>query len=62
MDRRWGGEDRMSKESSMETFTLPYVKQIASGICRMTQGPQPGLCDSRGVGWIGKLREVQEGG
>ena len=62
MDRRWGGEDGMSKESSMETFTLPYVKQIASGICHMTQGPQPGLCDNRGVGWIGKLREVQEGG
>ena len=35
MDTRWGGEDGMSKESSMETYTLPYVKQIASGIYLM---------------------------
>ena len=25
------GEDEMNGESSMETYTLPYVKQIASG-------------------------------
>ena len=29
----WGGEEKsgMNGESSMETYTLPYVKQITSG-------------------------------
>ena len=35
------GEDEMNGESSVETYTLPYVKQ-PMGICCMTQGTQTG--------------------
>ena len=35
-----GGKGGMNGESSMETYTLPYVKQMPAGICWMTQGTQ----------------------
>ena len=31
----------MNGESSMETYTLPYVKSIV-GVCHITQGTQTG--------------------
>ena len=35
-------------------LTLPYVKQIGNGNCRMAQGTQTGaLYQPRGVGWEG---------
>ena len=48
----------------METYTLPYVKQIASGSLLYKSGkPKPGLCDNL-EGWdgVGGEREVQQGG
>ena len=49
------GECGMNWESSMETYTLPYVKQIASGNLLVTYGAQPSaLWQSRGVGWGGR--------
>ena len=45
-------------ERQLETYTLPYGKQISVGICCMTQGTQARtLRQPRGVG-----REVPEGG
>ena len=45
----------------METYTLPYGKQMPVGICCVTQGAQPSpLCQPRGVGAGGK--EAQGGG
>ena len=32
----------MNGESSMETYTLPYVKQIAVEVCCVTRGTQTG--------------------
>ena len=46
----------------METYTLPYGKQMPVGICCVTQGAQPSFSVTpRGVGWGGRWREVQEG-
>ena len=45
-------------ESSIETYTSPYVKQIV-GICRMTRELRPR--QPRGVACSGR-RKVQEGG
>ena len=43
-------------------LTLPYVKQIATGICYMAQETQTGaLYQPRGVQWEDG-REVQKGG
>ena len=43
-------------------LALPYVKQIATGICCMAQETQTGaLYQPRGVGWGGDGREVQKG-
>ena len=37
----------------METYTLPYVKQIASGSLLYNSGnPKPGLCENL-EGWDG---------
>ena len=36
------GEGEMYGESSMEAYTLPYVKEIANGSL---------LCDSRNANW-----------
>ena len=51
-------------ESSIETQTLPYVKQTASGdlLCD-TGNSKPGLCDNP-EGWdgVGGGREAQEVG
>ena len=45
------GQKEGMGESGMETYMLPYVKQIV-GICSMTQGTQTGaLQQPRGVGW-----------
>ena len=57
-------EGGMIWESSTETYTLPYVKQIKSGSLMYDTGnPKPGLCDNL-EGWDGEGggREVQEGG
>ena len=46
------GEGEPNGESSMETYTLPYVKQIASGKLLHDVGAQTGaLWQLRGVGW-----------
>ena len=37
-----GGEDEMTGESTVETYTLPHVKEIAHGNFPMTQGTQTG--------------------
>ena len=34
------GEGGMNGESSMETYTVPYVNTEPVGICRMPQGAQ----------------------
>ena len=53
-----GGEDEMNGESTVETYTLPHVKQIANGNFPMTQGTQTGtLQKPRGLG-----SGIQEGG
>ena len=52
----------MNGESGMETYTLPYVKRTANGICCMTQGTQTrALRQPRGVGWRGKREGVVRG-
>ena len=49
------GEGEANWESSMETYTLPYVKQIASGKLLYDVGTQAGtLWQLRGVGWRGR--------
>ena len=41
------GEGGMIWEKSIETYTLSYVKQIASGSLLYEAGnPKPGLCDN----------------
>ena len=45
--QRGKGEGGTNGEGSMETYTLPYVKQTAVRICCVTQGAQPVLCGSR---------------
>ena len=58
------GEGGMIWENSIETCTLPYVKQIVSrGLIYDTGHPKPVLCDSP-EGWSGERfqRKVQEGG
>ena len=58
------GESGMIWQSSIETYTLPYVKQIVSGNLLCDPGnPKPILCDNL-EGWDGGGggREVQEGG
>ena len=44
------GEGGTTRESSTDTYTLLYVKQITVGICCMMQGAQTLLCDNLN-GW-----------
>ena len=58
------GESGMIWQNGIETYTLPYVKQIVSGNLLCDPGnPKPILCDNL-EGWDGGGggREVQEGG
>ena len=51
----------MTRESSIETYTLSHIKWIAGGSCSIIQGAQPGApWQPRGVGGVGS--KVQEGG
>ena len=53
----------MNWESSIETYTVPYVKQIVVGSGCITQEVQPGaLWQPREVRWGGGGRYVQEWG
>ena len=53
------GEGGTNGESSIETYTLQYGKQITKG--KKTQGAQPhALWQHRGVAWGGGGREVRE--
>ena len=58
------GEGGMNWESGIETYTLPYVKLIASGNLLYYAGSSKlVLCDSlEGLDRVGGGREVQEGG
>ena len=48
-----GGEGGMDWKSNTETYTLQYVKQIASGnLVYDTGNPKPVLCDNL-KGWDG---------
>ena len=55
------GEERKGEvngESSMDASAPPYVNSQPVGICCMTQGLKPGLCNNlEGMG-----REIQNGG
>ena len=60
LDTVGGGESGMNSDSSMETYTLPYVKQIANGKL---------LSDAGSLGWcsmiprrVGVGRKIQEAG
>ena len=58
------GEGGINLESSIDTYTLPYVKQRASGnLLSETESSNPVLCDNL-EGWdrVGGRREVQKGG
>ena len=49
-----GGEGGMDWKSNTETYTLQYVKQIASGnLVYDTGNPKPVLCDNL-EGWEGE--------
>ena len=51
MDTAREGEGGTKQESSMETYTLAYVKQMPVGMCSMTRGAQArALRPPRGVG------------
>ena len=58
------GEVGMNWESSIETYTLTYVKWIASGNLLYDTGSSNSvLCDNlEGWDWMGGGREVSEGG
>ena len=55
------GEGGMISENSIETYTLPYVKQIASGnLLYDAESSNPVLCDNlEGLDGVGGGREVQ---
>ena len=52
------GEERVRcRERVTWKLTLPYVKQIPTGICCMAQETQTGdLYQSRGMGWGGRSK------
>ena len=55
MDTGRGEERVRCVERVPWKLALPYVKQIAKGICRMAQETQIGaLYQPRGVGWGGR--------
>ena len=56
------GEGGMNWESSTETYTLLYVKQIASGNLLYDRELKPGvLWQPRGVGWHGRWQGGSKG-
>ena len=64
MDTMGEGEGETNRESSMETYTLPFVKYISSGnLLNDVGNSDPLLCDNL-EGWlgVGGGREVQKGG
>ena len=63
MDTRREGDGGTNGESSMETHTLTYATQIASGNVPCDAGSSDQCCDNPG-GWdgLGGGREAQEGG
>ena len=64
LDTMGEGEGGMTGESSIETYILPYVKQIASESLMHDKGnPKPVLCDNlEGRGWGGWVgRGAEEG-
>ena len=58
------GDHGTNREIDIETYTLPYVKQITSGnLLYDTGSSKPVLCGNDEVwNWVGSGREVQEGG
>ena len=60
----WGEEDGGTNgESSMEIYTLPYVKYITSGNLLYDSGNSPwGSVNLEGWDGVGGRKEVQEGG
>ena len=61
MDAVREGEGRMNRESSIETWMLPYVKQIASGDLLYDAGSSNSvLCDNL-EGWEVERRFKREG-
>ena len=63
VDTAGEGEGGTSWESSIETYTLPDVKQTASGKFLYNTGCQPGaLWQPRWWDSMGVVKEVQEGG
>ena len=60
----WGEEDGGTNgESSMEIYTLPYVKYITSGNLLYDSGNSPwGSVNLGGWDGVGGRKEVQEGG
>ena len=64
MDTVEEGKGGRNQENSMETYTSPYVKQLASGSLLQDAGSSnPELCGNL-EGWDGEKggRETQEGG
>ena len=64
VDTAWVGEGGTHGETSMETYTLPYVKYIVSGNSLYDAGrSNPMLCANL-EGWeeVGGGRKLQEGG
>ena len=64
LDPMGEGEEGTNLKSNIETYTLPYVKQITSGNFLYDQGSSnPVLCETL-EGWDGVEvdRKVQEGG
>ena len=60
---QWGKERVGRTESSVETYTLPDIKQRASGNLLYEAGSSnPVLCDNLEVGRGGKWEGVPEGG
>ena len=61
MDTVGEGMGGMNWESSIETYTLPYVKQPV-GICSLVQGVQShALWQPRGMWWGGRWEEGWRG-
>ena len=63
MDTAGEGEGGTNSENSTQTYTLPYVKQIASGNVLCDTGSSTQCCDNL-EGWdaVADGRWVQKGG
>ena len=64
LDSGGEGEGGMIWENSIETYTLPYVKQMTSVSSMHEAGPPKAgaLGQPRGVGWGGRWEAVQDEG